>query len=466
MVINNNLINQQIINHQAQERKKERRKEGMMEGQGRYFTMIPHHLQQQQQVVMVDGGRRKRQKMNAGHHIDSDEDDNGSISSSSLFSHQEWTSRDKNKRSDEYHRNHQSGSGSSKISNHIEASNDETLMRNYGNKSRSSTVESVKADELGTKQGNEVSDDVKELRMWIKRINVDVDDLLNTIKEKNQALSSAPSTWQNLSATEKEEFYDGKISQFKFCLLDDLVRCERCVNNLRLERTERQKQLAELQIEMQKHGNTSSEFDSVSRTEYLGELARLGAKLSKTAKLEDIERLERRLGSEQNQRGESGVYIPQGSEQDPSRKRRLTTDFSKDTEDLNNDERHSFGGRNPGLARYLQQHPPMSSSTYSPTMKQVPEYQHIRQTGTSSASLESINYKYKLQELLAKEHLAPPSYHQQDSSLPHTMGFVCEVRMGNLTLAHGQGPTKKEAEQESARVALEKIERNGLLLKL
>ena len=74
------------------------------------------------------------------------------------------------------------------------------------------------------------------------------------------------------------------------------------------------------------------------------------------------------------------------------------------------------------------------------------------------------NYKSALQELLQAERMSAPEYRVQRESGPaHRKRFLVEVRLtsgvGAATqpLARGQGSTKKHAEQDAARRALERL---------
>lgn len=68
------------------------------------------------------------------------------------------------------------------------------------------------------------------------------------------------------------------------------------------------------------------------------------------------------------------------------------------------------------------------------------------------------DYKTALQEIVQKDHKFPPEY-----VLVQTKGkrdekvFVVEVRLNGVTLAVGEGRTRKEAEKDAARKAYEKL---------
>lgn len=66
--------------------------------------------------------------------------------------------------------------------------------------------------------------------------------------------------------------------------------------------------------------------------------------------------------------------------------------------------------------------------------------------------------KTVLQELTQARHKLPPTYHLLEESGPsHARHFRVELRLGEATLAQGEGPSKKQAEQQAALRALEKL---------
>lgn len=68
------------------------------------------------------------------------------------------------------------------------------------------------------------------------------------------------------------------------------------------------------------------------------------------------------------------------------------------------------------------------------------------------------DYKSQLQEILQAKKQMTPTYHLVDVSGPdHDRLFNIEVKSGNITLGKGQGKSKKIAETEAARMALENI---------
>jgi len=69
-----------------------------------------------------------------------------------------------------------------------------------------------------------------------------------------------------------------------------------------------------------------------------------------------------------------------------------------------------------------------------------------------------IDYKSQLQELLQARTQQTPTYILIETQGPdHNKKFTVEVRSGNDVLATGSGRSKKKAETEAARIALEKI---------
>jgi ribonuclease III len=76
---------------------------------------------------------------------------------------------------------------------------------------------------------------------------------------------------------------------------------------------------------------------------------------------------------------------------------------------------------------------------------------------TESESLPFFDHKTQLQELIQARYKVTPSYHMIQSTGPdHAKTFEVEVRMGGRLLASAEGPSKKEAEQNAARQAIEK----------
>jgi ribonuclease-3 len=72
-----------------------------------------------------------------------------------------------------------------------------------------------------------------------------------------------------------------------------------------------------------------------------------------------------------------------------------------------------------------------------------------------------IDYKSELQELIQAREQQTPTYHVIESTGPeHDKRFTVEVRVGDVLLGLGSGRSKKAAESEAARAALEKLHRD------
>jgi len=70
-----------------------------------------------------------------------------------------------------------------------------------------------------------------------------------------------------------------------------------------------------------------------------------------------------------------------------------------------------------------------------------------------------IDYKSKLQHLIQSQRQQPPAYRITEASGPsHQPLFTAEVIVGDAILAKGCGNSKKLAETEAARLALEQLE--------
>jgi ribonuclease III len=68
------------------------------------------------------------------------------------------------------------------------------------------------------------------------------------------------------------------------------------------------------------------------------------------------------------------------------------------------------------------------------------------------------NYKSRLQEVMQAERQVTPTYYVVEASGPdHDRLFVIEVRIAEEVLGRGSGKSKKSAEMEAARSALEQI---------
>ena len=74
--------------------------------------------------------------------------------------------------------------------------------------------------------------------------------------------------------------------------------------------------------------------------------------------------------------------------------------------------------------------------------------------------LFSIDYKSALQEHLQAERIPPAEYRVVEESGPeHQKTFTVEALAGDNLIARGRGGSKKAAEQEAARLILEKLGR-------
>ncbi|MHB8070192.1 MAG: ribonuclease III [Desulfobaccales bacterium] len=77
----------------------------------------------------------------------------------------------------------------------------------------------------------------------------------------------------------------------------------------------------------------------------------------------------------------------------------------------------------------------------------------------TQARLSWQDFKTALQELTQACYKLSPSYHLLEESGPsHHRRFRVEVRLGPEPLAQGDGPSKKQAAQMAARLALERLE--------
>jgi ribonuclease-3 len=76
-----------------------------------------------------------------------------------------------------------------------------------------------------------------------------------------------------------------------------------------------------------------------------------------------------------------------------------------------------------------------------------------------ATALPGQDFKTSLQELTQARYKALPSYHLLAENGPgHAKHFQVEVRLNDVPLAQGAGGTKKQAAQQAARLALEKLE--------
>ncbi|MBI3668045.1 MAG: ribonuclease III, partial [Acidobacteria bacterium] len=82
--------------------------------------------------------------------------------------------------------------------------------------------------------------------------------------------------------------------------------------------------------------------------------------------------------------------------------------------------------------------------------------EQLTQAGLQDDLLE--DYKSALQELLGARRLPPPKYLVvQEQGPQHRKTFTIEVRIGSDFSAQADGPTKKAAAQQAARLALEHV---------
>ena len=72
-----------------------------------------------------------------------------------------------------------------------------------------------------------------------------------------------------------------------------------------------------------------------------------------------------------------------------------------------------------------------------------------------------VDYKSKLQELVQAKRQIAPTYHVIEEMGPdHAKEFTVEVRIGGTVLGRGSGKSKKLAETEAARSALQRLSTN------
>ncbi|MFC1929114.1 ribonuclease III [Chloroflexota bacterium] len=80
------------------------------------------------------------------------------------------------------------------------------------------------------------------------------------------------------------------------------------------------------------------------------------------------------------------------------------------------------------------------------------ELQKVINQGTDT------DYKSELQQLIQARKQQTPTYHLIEATGPdHDKRFTVEIRLGQSVLARGSGKSKKAAETEAARLALEKL---------
>jgi dsRNA-specific ribonuclease len=81
------------------------------------------------------------------------------------------------------------------------------------------------------------------------------------------------------------------------------------------------------------------------------------------------------------------------------------------------------------------------------------------------SSKTSLDYKTSLQELIQAQYKMTPTYHLLGTDGPdHERLFSVEVRMGQTILAQAQGSSKKEAEQNAAKIAIDQTTSTGIAL--
>ena len=72
-----------------------------------------------------------------------------------------------------------------------------------------------------------------------------------------------------------------------------------------------------------------------------------------------------------------------------------------------------------------------------------------------------VDYKSRLQELIQSQYQLTPSYRLIEATGPdHDKRFIVEVMVGEIVLGRGSGKSKKLAEAEAARSALEQLPAN------
>jgi ribonuclease-3 len=72
------------------------------------------------------------------------------------------------------------------------------------------------------------------------------------------------------------------------------------------------------------------------------------------------------------------------------------------------------------------------------------------------------DYKTRLQEICQMIFRAPPSYRVVAEMGPdHAKHFVTEIVVGGKVMGRGEGGSKKQSEQEAAKMALEELKRTG-----
>lgn len=78
---------------------------------------------------------------------------------------------------------------------------------------------------------------------------------------------------------------------------------------------------------------------------------------------------------------------------------------------------------------------------------------------SSGSEAEAMNYKGRLWECAGASKLPKPEYVVLETSGPaHAPSFRVEARLGAQYIGHGEGPSKKAAEQHAAKAVLEAME--------
>jgi ribonuclease-3 len=73
------------------------------------------------------------------------------------------------------------------------------------------------------------------------------------------------------------------------------------------------------------------------------------------------------------------------------------------------------------------------------------------------------DYKTRLQEISQMLYRVPPTYTLVAEVGPdHQKRFVTEITIGGKVMGRGEGRSKKQAEQEAARRALEELQQGGM----
>jgi len=98
-------------------------------------------------------------------------------------------------------------------------------------------------------------------------------------------------------------------------------------------------------------------------------------------------------------------------------------------------------------------------SNYEVTKQTVISVFESRLNEVSSEGQYGSDYKTRLQELIQERDKKTPHYEVvQEDGPDHMKSFEVEVIVGDVSLGRGAGKSKKMAEQEAARLALEEID--------